>query len=231
MIISAQTMKDSRWWIAFSALALIAGTAAYFRWANDPLAGVSGGSPVGLTFGGAGFAMITFCMLLNLRKFFRSLRFGSVYGWMQGHVWIGLLSYPIILFHAGFHWGGPLTCILMWLFTIIEITGITGLVLQTFLPKQMLESLPHETIYREIDRLVQQQIENAKAVVQSFGENYRIAEGGESNTGGVATLSPPEALDNFYKQTIEPYLQKRLLSPNLGPPPRAEFDAFRQEQS
>ena len=32
---------------------------------------------------------------------------------MRGHLWLGFLSFPIILLHGGFHFGGSLTRVLI----------------------------------------------------------------------------------------------------------------------
>ena len=53
---------------------------------------------------------------------------------MRGHLWLGLLSFPLILFHAGFPFGGPLTSVLMWLFVFVFASGLLGAALQHFMP-------------------------------------------------------------------------------------------------
>ena len=45
---------------------------------------------------------------------------------MRGHIWLGLLSFPLILFHGGFHFGGALTYALMILFIVVVVSGIVG---------------------------------------------------------------------------------------------------------
>ena len=66
------------------------------------------------------------------------------------------MSFPLIRFHAGFQLGGPLTMVLMVLFTLVIASGIFGVVLQQFIPRMMLARLPHETIYEQIDSVVGQ---------------------------------------------------------------------------
>jgi hypothetical protein len=65
---------------------------------------------------------------------------------MRGHIWLGILSVPMILFHSGFQIGGTLTTILMLLFLIVVLSGIFGLVVQQYLPTMMMNQVKMETI-------------------------------------------------------------------------------------
>jgi len=69
---------------------------------------------------------------------------------MRGHLWLGLLALPMILFHGGFHFGGTLTCLLMWLLIITVFSGVFGAALQHYIPRLMTTDVPLETIYDEI---------------------------------------------------------------------------------
>ena len=100
---------------------------------HDPKIGVNGphgGSIVGLVYGFVGMFLILWAMFLAAKKkMFRTVRlFGRAYWWMQGHIWFGTLAYVLILYHAGFAWGGALTQVLMYLFTAVVTTGIFGLI-------------------------------------------------------------------------------------------------------
>ena len=63
-----------------------------------------GSSPPGLTFGVAGGSIIIFEMLLWPRKsLWRGLRLGRTKTWMMAHIWLGLLTFPLLLLHGRFH--------------------------------------------------------------------------------------------------------------------------------
>src|ERR1700742_4620442 len=64
-------------------------------------------------------------------------RLGRAKSWMRGHLWLGLLALPMILFHGGFHFGGTLTRVLMWLLIITVASGVDGALLQDSIPKKM----------------------------------------------------------------------------------------------
>src|SRR5438093_5869651 len=102
-----------RRWAVGTLLVLLAATAAYIPYARGTVRGPSGGSWPGLIYGGAGLALMVYAGLLGARRKVPSWRLGRATTWLKGHLWLGLLSYFLILFHSGFRWGGPLTFALL----------------------------------------------------------------------------------------------------------------------
>ncbi len=47
--------------------------------------------------------MMLFAGLLGARKKVPLWRIGRAKVWMRGHLWLGVLSLPMILYHVGFH--------------------------------------------------------------------------------------------------------------------------------
>ena len=206
--------RDSRGWIIACLLIFIAALVSYVLWANVRPSGPSGGSIMGLIYGGAGTAMMLFALLLGLRKRFRTLRIGRAFTWTRGHVWLGLLAYPIILFHCGFRWGGPFTQILMWSFTVVVATGIIGLVIQNYMPRRIFRDVQFETIFEEIDHVLSQLRQSAEKIMgevvgASGGEAFEM----EVVPAGVQVATLPETsklaaqtLSDFYQAQIKPFL-------------------------
>jgi hypothetical protein len=146
--------RNARPWILGSGLLLAAAVAVYIFQARRTEI-LTGGSWLGLSYGAVGSAMILVCMLLSARKAMRrSAKLGRTFQWMQAHVWLGLISYPIIWLHAGFRVGGTLTTFLMVLFTAIWLSGIVGLFLQRSIPRQICNELPAATVYEQISHVV-----------------------------------------------------------------------------
>lgn len=139
-----------RGWAIGSFGILLASAAVYAAYAMNAPAGPRGGSAAGLFFGIAGFAFMIFAALLGARKRVPTWRLGRAQTWMRGHLWLGLLSLPMILFHGGFHFGGTLTRVLMWLLVITVASGVYGAVLQHYIPTIMTKDAPLETIYDEV---------------------------------------------------------------------------------
>src|SRR6516165_2895726 len=101
-------------WIIATAVALVLGAGFYIPYALLSTRGPQGGSTVGIIYGSLGSAMILFAGLLGARKKVPVWRLGRGTTWMRGHLWLGLLSFPYILFHSGFSLGSaPLTRTLM----------------------------------------------------------------------------------------------------------------------
>jgi hypothetical protein len=112
---------------------------------------------------------------------------------MRGHLWLGLLSLPLILFHGGFHFGGTLTRVLMWLLIITVASGVYGALLQNFIPKKMTADIPLETIYDEISHVRGLLREEADRAVESICGDVGLAKdvsGKIQRAGGFTALRP-----------------------------------------
>lgn len=235
--------RDSKSWLIACLVIFAACAVAYVPYHRSQPAGPSGGTWMGLFYGVIGTAMILLAMGLTPRKKWRTARVGRVYWWMQAHVWFGLLSFPVILFHAGFRdglWGGWMTWALMVLFIIIEVSGIAGLVMQNVLPGRLLREVEYETIYEQIDAVSAKLKEEAEAKVvaitrRKVEEAYEYeavpagmpASAGMALASGVTAASTPgaEEVEGFYRQQVLPLLSGRKGSGELAKP--GEFDRLR----
>ncbi len=113
-----------------------------------------GASLVGFWFGVAGGLIILFeCFLWVRKKYLRAWRIGRTQRWMRAHIWLGLWTVPLLVLHSGFRWGGTLSAVLLALLLIVVVSGIWGLVLQQFLPRRLLDEVPAETIYGQIEHV------------------------------------------------------------------------------
>lgn len=154
-----------RKWFIGSTTTLAIAVAAYIPYSLRSPQGPRGGSAPGLIYGSVGFACMLFAGLLGFRKKFPIWRIGRAQTWMRGHLWLGFLAFPLILLHGGFHFGGLLTQVLMWLFILVFASGLLGAALQHFVPRVHTAQLPMETIYEQIDRVRGQLVEEAQRIV------------------------------------------------------------------
>src|SRR6266403_5407563 len=155
--------------------------------------GPRGGSAIGLIFGVVGFGFMIFAAALGARKRVPTWRLGRAKAWMRGHLWLGLLSLPLILFHGGFHFGGTLTRVLMWLLIVTVASGVYGALLQNFIPKKMTVDIPLETIYDEISHVRRLLREEADRTVESICGDVGFAKdvsGEIQRAGGFTALRP-----------------------------------------
>jgi hypothetical protein len=160
--------KTQSGWALASLTILAASAVAYAIYAFNAPQGARGGSAIGLLFGTVGFAFMIFAALLGARKRVPTWRIGRAQAWMRGHLWLGFLALPLILFHGGFHFGGTLTRILMWLLIITVFSGVFGAALQHYIPRVMTSDAPLETIYDEIDHVRALLREEADRAVESL---------------------------------------------------------------
>jgi hypothetical protein len=225
---------SQRHWAIASAIILLLSAAAYHVYVYNSAVGARGGSPAGLAFGVLGFAFMLFAALLGARKRVPVWRLGRAQTWMRGHLWLGLLSLPIILFHGGFHFGGTLTRVLMGLLIITVVSGLFGAALQHYIPRVMTADVPFETIYDEIGNVRNLLLEEAdrsmEALCGSLGFRKSSPEeiqraGGftamrpmAAATGGAAVAAAAEILllteeesaplRRFYLHEMRPLLQR-----------------------
>lgn len=200
----------------------------------------AGGSIPGIIYGIVGYGLMCYAAFLSVRKRspkliywvvlrirkkfpgwrlpeFSNWHMAPVRTWMQRHVWLGLLSYPLIFFHSGFSFGTGLTRLLMWIFLVVVITGVAGAVIQHYMPQIMTQRVARESIYGEIGHLQQQLQKRASELMARLHESndrYRLP---PSQSGRMAThrtttslirISPEagQLLRQTYEQIISPYL-------------------------
>ena len=188
--------QKQRAWAIASLIILALSTVAYVFYALNSPQGPRGGSTFGLFFGSLGFAFMLFAALLGARKRVPVWRIGRAQAWMRGHLWLGLLSLPLILFHGGFHFGGTLTRVLMWLLIITVASGVFGAALQHYLPRIMTSDAPLETIYAEIAnvrKLLREEADHdMEALCGSLGLSKTAQDAGQ-RAGGFTAMRPMAA--------------------------------------
>jgi hypothetical protein len=204
-----------RKWLITTLVVLGLATAVYLPYAARSPQGPSGGSALGLTYGIVGSVLMLFAGLLSARKKVPVWRVGRAQTWMRGHLWLGLLSFPLILFHAGFHLGGPLTTTLIVLFILVVASGVLGAILQHYLPSAMTVQVPMETIFEQIDHVRAQLRSEADQLVAAVC-GPRGIEGAQrpDNPGPIAAAATrvevaeevTARLQDFYLRQMRPFL-------------------------
>src|SRR4029077_11487828 len=124
--------RTHRPWMVGTIVVFLAVTLVYVAYALRTPGGPRGGTAIGLAFGIAGYAVMLFEALLGARKKVPVWRLGRAATWMRGHLWLGLMTLPLILFHAGFAFRGALTAVLMVLLAVVVVSGVLGAVLQHY---------------------------------------------------------------------------------------------------
>lgn len=223
------------WMVATIGLLLL--SAVIYAWyATHAAGGPTGGSGWGLTFGIAGYALMLYAGFLGARKKRPVWRLGKTKTWMRGHLWLGLLSLPLIVFHSGFAFRGPLTAVLMWLFFFVIGSGILGALIQHYVPTMMTTRVPMETIYEEIPHVRQQLRAEADQLVASVcGPLDDAASAETSGTGqqpaAVVAIIDIEADDRahfreVYMKRVRPFLDNPEAPAAELADPRRDSEVF-----
>ena len=173
-----------------------------------------GGTPVGLIFGTIAFGIFIFGILLSLRKRIVLWPIGSVQSWMRAHIWLTLLTIPLVLFHSGFRLGAPMTTTLMLLYAVVMVSGIYGLALQHRIPRVMQDRLPREIIYEQIPHVRSQLLLAAQKLCRSLrlAVSLPAVAGPSPPNEGPAPVSDRDselALITFLEDQVLPYLKAR----------------------
>src|ERR1700719_2532049 len=127
-----------------------------------------GGTPLGLIFGTIALSIFVFAALLGVRKKIVLWRIGTVQRWLRAHIWLTILTIPLVILHSGFRLGGPMTTFLMVLYAIVMVSGFYGLFLQHVMPRLMKERLPAETVFEQIPHIRSQLAVAAEKMRDSF---------------------------------------------------------------
>ncbi len=208
-------------WIILSIVLLLLGAGFYVPYAMFSTQGPRGGSTAGIIFGSIGSAMMLFAGLLGARKKLPVWRLGRATTWMRGHLWLGLLSFPYILFHSGFHLGAaPLTRTLMVLFIIVVASGIAGAVLQEFIPRMMTSRVTMETVYEQIDSVCTQLVDEAEIATTElcsalqgnlqFANQSQLASAASAGTMGGLTFASGLETDQRFAGTIRAFFDDQM---------------------
>lgn len=162
-----------------------------------------GGSAIGLIYAILGGLLIVFAWLLSALRFVPGWWFiGSRALWLKGHIWLGLLSFVLILCHTGFRFGGLFEKMLYLVFFLVVVTGIFGVILQQFLPRWLTIEVPSEVPYEQIPH-----------VCSVLREKADLEMDVKCSAPVAATV---ERIKKWYAELVRPYLgwpgQRHLLS-------------------
>ena len=196
MILDRKQVK----WAVSTAIAALSLASAYLVYAWLSIDGFRSRSTVGLGFGVLALGIFVFECLLSLRKRFSVYLAGRVQMWLRAHLWLGLLSFLLVLLHAGFRWGTGLAAGLMWLIVIVVLSGVIGVALQNYLPRRMQELVEKETVFAEIPHVITTLRAKADERLRMITQFAEVA-------GAAQAI---ETIQARYRQEIRPYLEDKI---------------------
>jgi hypothetical protein len=132
-----RTAESARWrrralWV----FVLLVGTYVYY---DRRTAFTHGGSRGGIAYGALGTLAILILLYFGVRK--RSYRstLGTLEGWLQCHLYLGLLSAVLILFHTGFRFHDKVAIAAFIVLLVVVTSGFWGAVVYTGVPRRLTE--------------------------------------------------------------------------------------------
>jgi len=181
---------------------------------SPPRAANEGATPLGLIYGTAALLIFIFAALLGSRRNHPGWPLGKIQSWLRAHIWLTILTIPLVLLHCGFHGGGPMTQFLLGLYAFVMVSGFWGLFLQNVVPRLMREQLSQEVIFEQIPFVRGQLTKQAETIRGDLArelESPEVVEEGHGNQNGVATIAPAAVTSviRFIEQEVLPYLGKR----------------------
>lgn len=151
-----RSRRATRWLlVALALLAFLVGS--YVRYAGSvPL--VHGGTVWGVTYGVLATFLVLLLTAFGLRKRAYRSTWGTLDGWLQAHIYLGLLSAVVVVLHAGFRFRDRVaTSAAVALFAVVA-TGFVGARLYAALPRRLTRvesNLTVDEISNELNRLTQ----------------------------------------------------------------------------
>ena len=198
--------KSHRGWALLTLAALFLLTISYVGYCALSPDGPRGGSLPGLAFGVLAAALMVFAGLLAARKKAPRWQVGSAAWWLKGHIWLGLLSLPVTLFHTGFRFGGTLEQGLMVIYLVVMLSGFIGLLIQQYVPRLMKVTLPEQAIFEQLPVVTRGLRETADDHVAGACGSLFVDPADEESE----EYSPQRILRSFYLNTARPFLAEEV---------------------
>jgi hypothetical protein len=178
-------------WRRIFIVLLIAITATYFYTASKEFP--HGGSTLGLAYGTIGYALILLLAFFGIRKRWYRSRFGTLEQWLQSHIYLGVLTLVILLFHTGGRFNDKIAIATLILVAIVVFSGIFGAILYVTVPRLLTEVESELTVIEiseQLNQLAKQMARIASGQSAAFQRiyNYLIEESKPGWLGGWGLL-------------------------------------------
>jgi hypothetical protein len=163
-----RTTATARW----RRFGLWAGVALAASYAVYQARGVThGGSPMGIAYGALGLLAILVLLYFGVRK--RSYRstWGTLDGWLQSHIYVGLLSAVVVLFHTGFRFHDRVAVAAFATLLVVVASGVVGASLYSSVPRRLSEvesDLTPEEISAQVKQLADSMVRLAASHSRPF---------------------------------------------------------------
>lgn len=169
--------KARRWrWIGAALL-----VAAAVPFALEAARGryLHGGSAWGLTYGIAAAVLILVLLFFGLRKRWYRSTWGSLEGWLQSHLWLGVVAMAAALFHAGgrFAHQDRLAAWTFWVMAAVVASGLLGVAVYSLVPRLFTDAGANRSVAEISAQLNHTAASMARLAAGKSGPFQRICRG------------------------------------------------------
>lgn len=140
-------------WRRIFFLLLAAATASFIWYARKEFP--HGGSTMGLAYGIIGSGLVLLLAFFGIRKRWYRSRFGTLEQWLQSHIYLGILTLVILVFHAGGRFHDVVAVTTLVLVAIVVLSGIAGAILYVTIPRVLTEVESDLTVVEISDQVNQ----------------------------------------------------------------------------
>lgn len=153
----------------------------------------SGGTTLGLVLGFLALGLILLLMAFGVRKRRYKSTLGTLSGWLQAHIYLGLLVVVVVVLHAGFQFRDTLATAAFWCLLLVVASGLIGVVGYSVVPRLLTDvesNLTAQQISDELNRLAESMGRLAAGKSEAFTRIYQrlLEEGAPRRLAGWRIL-------------------------------------------
>ncbi len=126
-----------------------------------------------LVYGILGIVSIIFLTLYIVRKNTYRYRHGSMQSWLQAHIYIGIISFVLIVMHSGFDFTGVFSISLLTLFFLVIVSGIIGFLIYNDVPRSLTKYGRDVKPEEEIVNRMENYLKEADNLVSNTSDEFR----------------------------------------------------------
>jgi cytochrome b561 len=170
--------RKGAFWAGVTLAAAVALVALYLM-ADRPPGGGMGGTPLGVAYGFVALALFGILLAFGVRKRAYRSTVGTLSGWLQAHLYLGVLVLLVVLLHAGFEMKDRVAAAAFVCMALVVLSGFVGVVAYSLFPRLLTDvesNLSAEEISAELNRLAGSMARLAAGKSGAFGKIYRRVE-------------------------------------------------------
>lgn len=163
------TRESARWrWRVLVLFLVLTAAYLFYAWGRFP----HGGSWPGIALGTLAALLILLLLWYGVRKRQYQSRWGTLEAWLQSHVYLGLLSVAVVLYHSGFRFQDKVAVAALVVLVLVVLTGLFGAILYTTVPR-ILTDVQGDAGPEEISSEVQRFLRSMDRLAEGKSATFR----------------------------------------------------------